>query len=280
MIDYAHPEVLVDTEWVGEHLSAPKVRFVDVGYDMGEFNSGHISGAVGWAWSSDFQHPTRKDIPDRRQMEHLLARSGIEKDTTIIVYGTRRNGYATFALWLLKIHGHRDVRFMDGNREKWVAEGRHLTTEPTTITPSVYIFGETNWKIRALRDHVLDTIGKPETVLVDVRTPEEFHGELWDSWKYQAKASQRGGHIPGAINIPWDMTMEQDGTLKPAEELKALYENCGVTPDKEIIPYCIVGGRSNHTWFVLTFLLGYPKVRLYDGSWGEWSTLIGVPIER
>ncbi len=213
-------------------------------------------------------------------MEELLSRSGIESDMTIIVYGTRRNGYATFAFWLLKIYGHGDVRVMDGNREKWINEGRPLTTEIPSIMPSVYNTGEPDWNIRASRDHVLDSIGKPERILVDVRTPEEYHGELWDSWKYQAEASQRGGHIPGAVNIPWDETLNEDGTLKSVEELQALYTNSGVTPDKEVISYCIVGGRSNHTWFVLTYLLGYPKVRLYDGSWAEWSTLIGVPVEK
>ena len=280
MSSYAHPEVLVDTQWVAEHLTAPKVRFVEVGYDTSNFNSGHIPGAMGWGWSTDFQHPLRKDLPDKGQMEHLLARSGIESDSTIIVYGTRRNGYATFALWLLKIYGHGDVRFMDGNREKWITEKRPLATEVPMVAPSVYVIRETNWNIRALRDRVLDSVGRPERILVDVRTPEEYHGELWDAWKYQEEASQRGGHIPGAVNIPWDMTLREDGTLKSVEELRDIYINKGVTSDKEVISYCIVGGRSNHTWFVLTHLLGYPNVRLYDGSWAEWSTLIGVPIEK
>jgi thiosulfate/3-mercaptopyruvate sulfurtransferase len=280
MPGYAYPEILIDTQWVADHLASPKVRVVEVGYDSSNFDSGHISGAVGWSWSTDFQHPVRKDLPDRRGMEELLSRSGIESDMTILVYGTRRNGYATFAFWLLKLYGHRDVRVMNGNREKWINENRALTTETPTVIPSEYIMGEPDWNIRASRDHVLDSIGKPERILVDVRTPEEYHGELWDSWKYPAEASQRGGHIPGAVNIPWDETLNEDGTLKSVEELRALYINKGVTSDKEVITYCIVGGRSNHTWFVLTHLLGYPKVRLYDGSWAEWSTLIGVPIEK
>jgi thiosulfate/3-mercaptopyruvate sulfurtransferase len=280
MICYAHPEVLVDTQWVAEHLNAPKVRVIEVGYDLSNYNSGHISGAVGWGWSTDFQQSLRKDLPDKGEMEELLTRSGIENDTTVLVYGTRHNGYATFALWLLKIYGHGDVRFMDGNREKWIAEDRSLTTEVPIVMSSDYNIGEIDWNIRASRDRVLDTIGRPERILVDVRTPEEYHGELWDSWKYQAEASQRGGHIPGAVNIPWDLTIKEDGTLKPVEELQDLYTNKGVTNDKEVISYCIVGGRSNHTWFVLTYLLGYPNVRLYDGSWAEWGTLIGVPIEK
>ena len=208
-----------------------------------------------------------------------MARSGIERDTTVIVYGTRRNGYATFALWLLKMHGHLDVRYMDGNREKWVEEGRPLTTEVTEIKPSTYHAGEPDESIRALRDHVLDSIGRPERILVDVRNPEEYHGELWESWKFSSEASQRGGHIPGAVNIPWNLTVNTDGTLKPRQELQELYTSFGVTLDKEVIPYCIVGGRSNHTWFVLKYLLGYPNVRLYDGSWAEWGTLVGVPEE-
>ena len=280
MLGYAHPEVIVDMQWVAKQFSSPKVRVIEVGYDLSNYNSGHIPGAVGWGWSTDFQHPIRKDLPDARGMENLLSRSGIEHDTTIVVYGARRNGYATFALWLLKIYGHDDVRVMNGNREKWIAESRPLTTEIPTFKASVYITSEPNWNIRALRDRVLDSIGNPECILVDVRTPEEYHGELWDFWKYQAEASQRGGHIPGAVNIPWDMTIKEDGTFKSVEELQAIYTNKGITPDKKIISYCIVGGRSNHTWFVLTYLLGYPNVQLYDGSWAEWSTLIGVPVEK
>jgi thiosulfate/3-mercaptopyruvate sulfurtransferase len=280
MINYAHPEILVDPQWVAEHLNAPKVRVIDVGYDLSNYKTGHISGAVGWGWSTDFQHSTCKDLPDKEEMQELLTRSGIESDTTVIVYGTRRNGYATFALWLLKIYGHGDVRFMDGNRERWIAEDRPLTKEVPTILPSVYNTRGADWNIRALRDRVLDSIGRSGRILVDVRTPEEYHGELWDSWKYEAVASQRGGHIPGAVNIPWDETVKEDGTFKPVEELHVLYANQGVTSDKEVIPYCIVGGRSNHTWFVLTYLLGYPNVRLYDGSWAEWGTLIGAPIEK
>jgi len=279
MSNYAHPEVLTDTHWVAENMASPKVRMVDVGYDLSNYESGHIPGAVGWGWSTDFQHPLRKDLPDKIGMGGLLSRSGIENDTTLLVYGTRRNGYATFAFWLLKIYGHSDVRFMDGNREKWISEERPMTTDIPTINPSIYNFGETDRSIRAGRDQVLDAIGKPDRILVDVRTPEEYHGELWDPWKFEASASQRGGHIPGAVNIPWNLSLNDDGTLKAAEELQAIYTKYGVTPEKEVIPYCIVGGRSNHTWFVLSYLLGYPNVRLYDGSWAEWSTLVGVPIE-
>ena len=280
MLDYAHPEVLVDTQWVAEHLTLHKVRIVEVGYNLDDYNSGHIPGAVGWAWDIDFQHPIRKDLPDRQGMAELLTRSGIENDSTIIVYGARQHGYATFAFWLLKIYGHNDVRAMNGNREKWIADGLPLTTEIPMMTQSVYTIKEPDWSIRALRDYVLESIGKRERILVDVRTPEEYHGELWDGWKYEVEVSQRGGHIPGAVNIPWDMTLNEDGTFKSAEKLQSLYASHGVKPNQEIISYCIVGGRSNHTWFVLTYLLGCPKVRLYDGSWAEWSTLIGVPIEK
>jgi thiosulfate/3-mercaptopyruvate sulfurtransferase len=280
MSGYVHPEVLVDTQWVAKHLTASNVRIIEVNFDLSNYTSGHIPGAVGWSWSADFQHPIRKDLPDKEGMEKLLTSSNIENNSTIVVYGTRRNGYATFALWLLKIYGHKDVRVMNGNREKWIAEGRPLTKELPAATSSIYHTSEPDWSIRAFRGQVLDSIGKPEHIFVDVRTPEEYHGDLWDSWKYETEASQRGGHIPGAVNIPWDMTLEKDGTYKQAEDLQALYINNGVTSDKEVTSYCIVGGRSNHTWFVLTYLLGYPKVRLYDGSWAEWGTLIGVPIEK
>jgi thiosulfate/3-mercaptopyruvate sulfurtransferase len=178
------------------------------------------------------------------------------------------------------MYGHADIRFMDGNREKWLAENRPLTGQVLLVQPTDYHANEPDEGSRALRERVLDSIGRPGCSLVDVRTPEEYHGELWEQWKFTAEASQRGGHIPGAINIPWNLTVKPDGTLKPFEELQELYTVNGVTPDKEVIPYCIVGGRSNHTWFVLKYLLGYPNVRLYDGSWAEWGTLIGVPVER
>ncbi len=277
---YADDNIVVDTQWVSEHLNSPKVRLVEVGYDVDNYNAGHIPGATGWGWSTDFQHPIRKDLPTKEGMEKLLSRSGIDNDTTILVYGSRRNGYATFALWLLKIYGHRDVRVMDGNREKWISEGRPLTTEIPILPTASYHASEPDWRLRASRRKVLDSIGKPESVLVDVRTPEEYHGQLWEMWKYQAEASQRGGHIPGAVNIPWDQAFKEDGTFKSAQELQKIYFENKVTPDKEVISYCIVGGRSNLTWFVLTYLLGYPRVRLYDGSWAEWSTLIGVPVEK
>jgi thiosulfate/3-mercaptopyruvate sulfurtransferase len=280
MKNYAHPEILVDRQWVAEHLSSANVHVIEVGYDLENYNSGHIPGAVGWSWSDDFHHPIRNDIPDRQGMEQLLTRSGISNNSTILLYGTQRNGYATFAFWLLKIYGHQDVRVMDGNREKWIAEGRPITTRIAGIKPSDYVVGEPDWKIRAMRDHVIDSIGDPAYVLVDVRTQEEFHGALWDGWKYEVEASQRGGHIPGAVNIPWELTLNENGTFKSFDELQILYSANGVRPEKEVISYCIVGGRSNHTWFVLTYLLGYPNVRLYDGSWAEWSTLIGVPIEK
>lgn len=280
MLGYAHPEVLVGTQWVAENLKNPDVHIVEVGYNLANYNSGHIPDSVGWSWDTNFQHPICKDLPDMRGMEELLSRSGIENDSTILLYGTRGNGYATFAFWLLKIYGHRDVRVMDGNREKWIAEGRPMTTDISPAIPSTYQTVEPDWSIRALRDQVLQSIGKSEIILVDVRTPEEYRGELWDSWKYEAKASQRGGHIPGAVNIPWDLSLDEDGTFKSFEELMSIYSNMGVTYSKDVITYCIIGGRSNHTWFILTYLLGYPNVRLYDGSWAEWGVLIGAPIEK
>lgn len=280
MPNYANSEVLVDTQWVADRLDDPKVRVVESNVDRSAYDSGHIPGAVAWTWNEDFQHPVRKDIPDKEGFEALLSRSGIANDTTVVLYGTPGNWYATFAFWLMKIYGHGDVRVMNGGRKKWVDEGRPMTTGEPGTAPASYTAKEPDWSIRAMRDLVHDSIGRSDRVLVDVRSPEEYGGQLLPVWKLPNEAGQRGGHIPGAINIPWNMAYKEDETFKPVEELQALYEDKGVTPDKEVIPYCVIGGRSNQTWFVLKHLLGYPKVRLYDGSWLEWGGLIGVPVER
>ena len=280
MATYAHPHVLVDTQWVASHLNDSNVRLIESAFDTEDYDTGHIPGALAWTWNEDFQHPLRKDIPDKDGWEALLSRSGIANDTTVVVYGAPNNWYGTFAFWLLKIYGHPDARIMNGGREKWTAEGRPLTTEVPTIAPTRYQAQEPDRSIRALRDMVQESLGNPSRVLVDVREPEEYAGKLMPSWKLPQERGQRGGHIPGAVNIPWHMALQEDGTFKPVEELQALYTGKGVTPDKEVISYCVIGGRSNQTWFVLTYLLGYPNVRLYDGSWLEWGGLIGVPIEK
>ncbi len=280
MASYAYPDVLVETQWVADHLDDPNVRLIEAAYDTEKYDLEHIPGALPWTWNQDFQHPIRKDIPNKEGWEALLARSGIANDTTIVAYGAPSNWYATFAFWLLTIYGHRDVRIMNGGREKWMAESRTLTTDLPAVTPTTYQAQEPDWTIRALRDLVQESIGNPSRILVDVREPEEYRGTLRPSWKFPDEGGQRGGHIPGAVNIPPGMALQDDGTFKPVEALQEIYASQRVTADKEAITYCVIGGRSNQTWFVLKYLLGYPQVRLYDGSWLEWGGLIGVPIEK
>lgn len=277
---YAHPEVLVETDWVAAHLNDPSVRLVEVDVDTAAYDSGHIPGAAGWNWKIDTQQPIRRDIPDRATLEALLSRSGIGNNTTVVLYGDNNNWFATFAFWLLKMYGHADARIMNGGRKKWVDEGRAMTTDAPAIAPTAYRAKDPNWSLRALRDLVREYLGNANRALVDVRSPKEFSGELLAPENLPQEGAQRGGHIPGAANIPWGQAVADDGTFKPADQLRALYGGKGITPDKEIIAYCRIGERSSHTWFVLTYLLGYKQVRNYDGSWTEWGSLIGAPIDR
>lgn len=277
---YAHPEVLVETDWVAAHLNDPSVRLVEVDVDTAAYDSGHIPGAVGWNWKIDTQQTIRRDIPDRATLEALLSRSGIGNSTTVILYGDNNNWFATFAFWLLKMYGHADARIMNGGRKKWVDEGRPMSTDAPAIAPTAYRAKDPNWSLRALRDLVREYLGNANRALVDVRSPKEFSGELLAPENLPQEGAQRGGHIPGAANIPWGQAVADDGTFKPADQLRALYGGKGITPDKEIIAYCRIGERSSHTWFVLTYLLGYKQVRNYDGSWTEWGSLIGAPIDR
>ena len=277
---YAHPEVLVETDWVAAHLNDPSVRLVEVDVDTAAYDSGHIPGAAGWNWKIDTQQPIRRDIPDRATLEALLSRSGIGNNTTVVLYGDNNNWFATFAFWLLKMYGHADARIMNGGRKKWVDEGRAMTTDAPAISPTAYRAKDPNWSLRALRDLVREYLVNANRALVDVRSPKEFSGELLAPENLPQEGAQRGGHIPGAANIPWGQAVADDGTFKPADQLRALYGGKGITPDKEIIAYCRIGERSSHTWFVLTYLLGYKQVRNYDGSWTEWGSLIGAPIDR
>jgi len=277
---YAHPEVLVETQWVADHLSDPQVRLVEVDVDTTAYDSGHIPGAIGWNWREDTQQPIRRDIPNRAAMEELLGRSGIANDTTVIFYGDNHNWFATFAFWLAKLYGHADARIMNGGRKKWLDEGRPLTQAATSPARATYRAGELDMSIRALRDITHESLGRAGYGLVDVRSPKEYSGELLAPENLPQEGAQRGGHIPGAANIPWGQAVHEDGTFKSARELGALYGGHGITPDKTIITYCRIGERSSHTWFALTYLLGYPAVRNYDGSWTEWGSLVGVPIER
>ncbi len=280
MAGYARPEVLVSTEWVAQHLNDPKVRIVEVDVDTAAYETGHIPGAVGWHWKNDLETPIVRDIATKEQLEELLSRSGIANDTTVVLYGDNNNWFAAYAFWVLKYYGHQDVRLMDGGRKKWIEEGRPLTTEVPSYPRAQYQAQSPDASIRALREDVLRSLGRPEVALVDVRSPAEYRGELLAPENLPQEGAQRGGHIPLAKNIPWAMAVREDGTFKDAEELRQLYAGQGITPDKEVIAYCRIGERSAHTWFVLKYLLGYPKVRNYDGSWTEWGSLVGVPIER
>jgi len=277
---YAHPEVLVETDWAAGHLNDADLRFVEVDVDTKAYDTGHIPGAVGWNWQRDTQDVVRRDIPDQGAIEALLSRSGIGLETGIILYGDNNNWFATYAFWLLKYYGHRDVRLINGGRKKWAAENRPLTTDAPNITPTKYRTQGAAANLRALRGLVEASVGRSGGALVDVRSPKEYLGELLAPENLPQEGAQRGGHIPGAANIPWATAVQADGTFKAPGDLKAIYEGKGITADKEVIAYCRIGERSSHTWFVLKYLLGYPNVRNYDGSWTEWGSLIGVPIEK
>ncbi len=279
MTGYAHPEVLVETDWVAEHLDDPKVRLVEVDVDTTAYEQGHIPGAVGWNWTSDLQDQLRRDILTKAQFEALMSRSGIAPEATVVLYGDNNNWFAAYAFWLLKVYGHRDARLMNGGRAKWLAENRPMTTEVPRVTPTTYTARDPDLSLRARWQEVLDRLSEPGVALVDVRSPAEFKGEILAPPGLQETA-QRAGHIPGAANIPWSQVVAEDGTFRPVEALRTLYERQGVTPEKDVFVYCRIGERSSHSWFVLKYLLGYERVRNYDGSWTEWGSMVGMPIER
>ncbi|MBX6752972.1 sulfurtransferase [Thermorudis peleae] len=284
---YAHPEVLVSTEWVAEHLDDPNVRIVESDEDVLLYELGHIPGAVKIDWHTDLQDPLVRDFIGPEQFAQLMSRLGITPQTRVVFYGDKNNWWAAYAYWFFRYMGHGPLSIMDGGRKKWEAEGRPLVREVPSYPPTEYPVPTPNPELRAFRDEVLAHIGyrgrqkvgegKP---LVDVRSPGEYRGELLHMPDYPQEGALRGGHIPGAANIPWAQAVREDGTFKDAEELRQLYQSQGVTPDKDVIVYCRIGERSSHTWFVLHELLGYPKVKNYDGSWTEWGNAVGLPIER
>lgn len=283
MASYARRDSLVSTQWVAENLSNPKVRVIEVDVDSAAYETGHIPGAVGWNWKTDLETDVVRDIADPSGVERLLSEAGVQDGTTIVLYGDNNNWFAAYALWLLEYYGISNVKLMNGGRKKWLEEGRPLTTEaPRHPRTAFKVRSAPRAEIRALRDQVLAVAAKRpgDVALVDVRSPREFSGELLAPENLPQEGSQRGGHIPGARNIVWSQAVNEDGTFKSADELMQLYQSQGVTPDKEVIAYCRIGERSAHTWFVLTHLLGYPKVRNYDGSWTEYGSLVGAPIER
>jgi thiosulfate/3-mercaptopyruvate sulfurtransferase len=277
---YTHPEALVDAEWVQAHLTHPTVRLLEVDVDTTAYEQGHIPGAIGFNWQKELQDQVMRAPVSKEQLEALLSRAGVSNGTTIVLYGDNKNWFAAWALWILKYYGHRDVRLLDGGRVKWLADKRELTTAIPSYLRTGYAAQAPRSDIRAFRDQILLSLGRTGFALVDVRSPAEYSGELLAPANLPQEGAQRGGHIPGAANIPWSLAVREDGTFKPAEELHALYDGKGITPENEVVAYCRIGERSNHTWFVLHYLLGYPTVRNYDGSWTEWGSLIGVPIEK
>jgi thiosulfate/3-mercaptopyruvate sulfurtransferase len=277
---YTHPEALVDAEWVQAHLTDPTVRLIEVDVDTTAYELGHLPGAVGFNWQKELQDQVVRAPVSNEQLEALLSRAGVSNDTTIVLYGDNNNWFAAWALWILKYYGHRDVRLLDGGRVKWLADKRELTTEVPSYPRTSYAAHTPHSDIRTFRDQILHSLGRSGFALVDVRSPAEYSGELLAPANLPQEGAQRGGHIPGAANIPWSLAVREDGTFKPAEELRSLYASKGITAEKEVVAYCRIGERSSHTWFVLNYLLGYPSVRNYDGSWTEWGSLIGVPIEK
>ena len=280
MAEYVHPESLVTTDWVVEHGGDANVRLVEVDVDTSAYEQGHIAGAVTWNWQSQLQQNVARDIVSRSEMEALLSGSGIGPDTTIILYGDNNNWFAAWAFWQLRYYGHQDVRLMNGGRALWLAENRPTTTDVPSYTATNYSITTENADLRALRDYVLQAVNSGSHALVDVRSPDEFSGALNAPPNLPQEGSQRNGHIPGAANIPWGLAVNEDGTFKSADELSALYGGRGVDGSRQTIAYCRIGERSSHTWFVLSQLLGYDNVRNYDGSWTEWGSIVGAPIER
>jgi thiosulfate/3-mercaptopyruvate sulfurtransferase len=273
-------EVLVTTDWLAEHLDDGGVVVAEVDENTDLYEEGHIRGAVKLHWRDDLQDPIERDLVEKDRFEQLLGERGIADDTTVVLYGDKNNWFAAYAYWYLRIYGHRDVRILDGGRQKWIDEGRELTVDAPEPSPQRYAANERDESIRARRDQVLEWLGESGRALVDVRSPQEYSGELAAPPGYEQEGALRTGHIPTAQSIPWAQAVRDDGTFKAADELKELYGGKGVTPDKEVTAYCRIGERSAHTWFVLHELLGYERVRNYDGSWTEWGNLVDVPIER
>ena len=279
MAEYAHPEVLVSTEWVAKHANDPNVRVVEVDVDTKAYNEGHVPGAIAWAWNTQLCDTVRRDILSKQQFEELMASSGVKPGTTLVIYGDNNNWFAAWALWQAKIYGHKDVRLMNGGRKKWLSEGRELTEEVPKAPSAAYQATEADLSLRAYMLQVQEAASKRAASLVDVRSPQEFTGEILAP-PGLPETCQRGGHIPGARSIPWGKACHEDGTFKSADELRQLYGAEGVDGSKPVIAYCRIGERSSHTWFVLKYLLGFDKVTNYDGSWTEWGNLVGAPVEK
>lgn len=274
-MSYANPDALVSTDWLAERLGDPSIRPIEVDEDTTLYAAGHIPGAVGWDWTNDLQHATQRDYQDKAGLAALLGGAGVGSGTTVVLYGGNNNWFAAYAYWLLKYRGFDAVKLLNGGRKKWELEGRELTDAPTEIEPAdCEITGPDRPELRALRDHVLSSVGA--ATFVDVRSPEEFTGETMAPPHLPQEQPYVAGHVPGALNIPWVKSANDDGTFRSGEELRELYAGVG---DGEVIAYCRIGERSSHTWFVLTELLGHENVRNYDGSWTEYGSMVAVPVE-
>jgi thiosulfate/3-mercaptopyruvate sulfurtransferase len=282
MADYANPDTLVDTDWLEQHLDDPKIRIIEVDEDTTAYEKGHIKGALAWNWNTDLHAPSGRDFVDQQGLTRLLQQAGVDKDTTVVLYGGNNNWFASYAYWLLRYLGFGNVKLLNGGRKKWELESRELTSDLGSYNPTDFtISGPVQGDIRAFRDDVLSKVKEGSGAsFVDVRSPEEYRGEKLAPDHLPQEQAQVPGHIPGAANIPWAKAANDDGTFKSADELRSLYEGAGITPDTEVIAYCRIGERSSHTWFVLKQLLGYGDVKNYDGSWTEYGSLVGVPVEK
>ena len=280
-MEYAYPNVLVSTQWINDHLDDQKIRIVEVDYiPATSYILGHIPGAVLFDWKRDIIDSRKRDVISKEDLEESLQRIGVNNDTTIIVYGDFKNWFATFAFWIFKYYGAQDVRLMNGSRKKWLEEVRPISLNTPSYPRGNFKASDPDKSIRAFMNYVKEIINSQDKILVDVRTNDEYNGKTLAPTEYSPEYGQMGGHIPGAVNVPWSKMVNEDGTLKSADELKKLYELLNITPDKEIITYCGIGERASYTWFVLKYLLGYPNVKTYDGSWLEWGNTMGNPIEK
>jgi thiosulfate/3-mercaptopyruvate sulfurtransferase len=280
---YAHPEVLVSTQWVLEHHKDANIRLVEVDEDFLLYEQGHVPGAVKIDWHTNLQRDDIRDFIDERGFEKLVSSLGISNDTTVIFYGDKNNWWAAYAFWFFKYNGHQNCKLMNGGRIKWVAENLPLETAEATYPTTAYKVPYRDASIRAFAPEVIKhllEVNAGRGALVDVRSPDEFSGKVTHMPSYPQEGALRAGHIPGAASIPWSLTVNEDGTFRTPDELRAIYEPKGVTPDKDVIAYCRIAERSSHSWFLLKYLLGYEKVRNYDGSWTEWGNMVGVPVEK
>ncbi len=281
MANYAHPEVLVSTDWVKGNLGQSGIKLVEIDVDTKAFDAGHIPGAIGFNWQTQLQDQVRRDIIGKDAFERLMGDAGVTPQETVILYGDNNNWFAAYGFWLFKIYGHQDVRLMNGGRVKWLNEAdKTLTTEPPKITPTHYKATGTHLELRAMLPDVMEISRTGKANLVDVRSPDEFTGKVIAP-PGMSETAQRGGHIPGAKSVPWSTAVQQDGTFKPADELQTIYlQQKGVDPKKPTVAYCRIGERSSHTWFVLKYLLGLENVKNYDGSWTEYGNVVAAPIEK